>query len=424
MKIKSIHICVMVILSMVTIAGCKKDAPKTDTLAVAPLPDSIMFVNTFDSKSGTTIYLLNAVNGSLSTKYNYPADPATTWSYPVAGNGFLYSLQNNKINAIDMKTGAVKWTDAVDNAAVPVLHDQTFYGVYRDNTTFYVYALDATKSTKEYLWKYQVTGAPSLINYYNGVIYVSQDQTNLIALDANTGVLKWRLSTAYSLAALGDGIIMVGYTAVDASTGTAIGTIKPVAIPPAFGANTSNMISSLQYATKDFYYVTSTHFNNPPGLSKTFLSAIDRTGAEKWRIDYGGGQAVFDSSKYITQTWNNKLVIKKLQNTGAGKYGSSTTEAHQLINPTNGAIILKFDDDNKGATLSSYIANNTVYLHKRFESTLNGLPSTPPAANYLLTIDLLTGKQKWSNDKLVDGYEGAVSSCVYAGGKGFSPLIQ
>ncbi|RYE20808.1 MAG: hypothetical protein EOP45_10480 [Sphingobacteriaceae bacterium] len=428
MKLKMLRINTL-IMSMafviVIIAGCKKEHQKTDPPVVTQLPDSVMFLNTFDSNSGTSIYVLNAITGLLTTKYTYPPEANTTWSYPVAGNGFLYSLQTGKINAINMNTGAVIWTDAISNVSVPVLHDQTFYGVYSENTTsYFVYALDATKPTKEYLWKYQVTIPPLQINYYNGIIYVSLDQMNLTALDAKTGILKWKTGTGYSLATLNEGIIMAGNTILDASSGTQIGTVGSPAIPPAFGTNTVVAQPALQYATKELYFVQNTHYNTPPGLSKLFLSAIDRTGVENWRINYGGGQATYDTSNTITQSWKNKLIVKRFVNTGAGKYGYSTAENYRIIDINTGSVILKFDDDGKGKTVSSYIADNNMYFHKRFVSTLNGLPSTPPPANYLFTINLLTGKQKWSNDKLVESYDGSVSSCVFAGGKGFSPLIQ
>ena len=112
------------VISLITIfTSCKKDNPKTPE--VIQLPETAMFVSTYDSNSGATIYLLNGATGSLTTKYNYPAQANINWTYAVAGNGFLYSLDNNKINAIDMTTGAVVWTDAVDNANVPVLHYYT-----------------------------------------------------------------------------------------------------------------------------------------------------------------------------------------------------------------------------------------------------------------------------------------------------------
>jgi glucose dehydrogenase len=188
-----------------------------------------------------------------------------------------------------------------------------------------------------------------------------------------------------------------------------------------------SQLAVTEYATKDTYFVNTTQFYTPPGFSLSFLSAVDKTtGAEKWRITYGSGQSSYDTTNNVTQAWNNKLLIKKIVFTGAGKYGVNSADSHWLIDINTGLTKLKIDDGNKGLTVANYIVGNTMYFNKRFESTLTGLPfgSTSPPANYFFAIDLSTGKQKWNNDKLFANYTGGVSSCVLVGDKGYSSNIQ
>jgi outer membrane protein assembly factor BamB len=446
MKLKSLHINALlfaIALLIIVIAGCKKENPEkenTDTPVFTQLPDSVMFVSTFDtvttSNLGTTINVLNASTGLLITKYHYPYQPNTKWSYPAAGNGFLYSLENNKINAINMNTGEILWTDTVDNYSVPVLHEDTFYGVYRVNTTSYgVYAMDATKQAKTPLWKYLASGSfdtpfpsgendpplRSIIKYHNGTLYVSIDQLQVVALDAKTGTLKWEISTndnaPYSLAALNNGVIMAGKDVIDAASGTKIYSASPANVPLVPGTQTVQ--AAMEYATSELYFVKTYHFNTP--ASTTFLSAVDRvSGIEKWVIDFGGGFALWDSVNTVEKVWNNHLVVKHGVKSSS-KYGTRTDENFRLLDINNGSIKLKFDDPSLGNDLESFIVNNTLYFHKTVK-TLG--PGNYPTINYLYAIELFTGKQKWNNDKLVEGYSGAVFSCVYAAGKGFSPFIQ
>jgi hypothetical protein len=431
MKVKSMRInaIIIAIAAVITvIAACKKENPQKETApAFTQMPDSAMFVSTFDANSATTIYVLNAATGSVSAQYTYPATPYTTWSYPAAGNGFLYSLENNKINAINMNTGAITWTDAVDNVSIPVLHDNTFYGVYQLNTSSYgVYALDATKPTKDYLWKYPTTGTPSEIKYYKGTLYVMLDQQHLAALDAQTGALKWSIGNGpYALGALNDGVIIAGKTVIDADSGTEMGTVNPPVIPPTYTNNSET--SALSSATSELYYVSTDHFNSSDFTATKYITAINRTtGTTKWQFKYDGGWASsWGITNTITQIWNKNLILKYQANSSS-KYGTTTAESYWIMDGNTGTVKLRFEDAYKGATVSNYIAGNTMYFDKRNVSTLHGLPfgSDFPPANFLFAIDLATGKQKWNNDKLLEGYTGTAYSCVYTGGKGFSPFIQ
>lgn len=436
-----------IIIALITIAsvwaGCKKDNPTEDSPkpyepVTTPLPDLAMFVNTFDSSSGTTTYLLNAATGAMLTKYTYPAQTDNKWCVPVAGNGYLYNITDRKIDAINMNTGIVAWTDEVTSINPPILHNDTFYGVYSNsNDSYGIYALDATKPSKTFLWKYEANKVtqsqyPGNINveikYYNGLLYVAAGYKNIAAIDAKTGVLKWQLNAANyvtnSLIALNDGFVINEDKVFDAASGQQIWVAKPAAIPPTNAGIREQ--AQLAYVTQDTYFVTTIHTPATSGPRKFFLSAVDKvTGNEKWTTNYGGGFSNYDTLNTVTQVWNEQLLVKKLIYTGAGIYGANVEERYLLMDIRTGRINLTLSDTGAGTTSGAYIINNDIYFCKRWESPLHGYfgPVSPPA-NYLFNNDLLSGKQKWNNSKLLEGYQGNTSSCVVVDGKAYSPLIQ
>ncbi|TSJ36496.1 PQQ-like beta-propeller repeat protein [Mucilaginibacter corticis] len=418
MKIK---VLITIITSIVALSACEKERPKERSLGAVPLPDSAVFVTTIDTK-GINIFVLNASNGELNTKYNYPSTPNTTWCYPAAGNGLLYSLEDHQIRAIDPKTGTELWTDAVDNATVPILHEDTFFGF----TGSQLYAMDAIKASAKPLWTYAMAGGPADLRYANGILYVCKDK-HIVALDAKTGAEKWGLSNGpYALGALNSGIIISGLMTIDATSGNELGTVTPPLIP--FKSDEDVSYPTLDYATMELSFVSTRHYG-PSHYGRGYLSAVQKSsGAEKWRRTYGEGIGSYDTTNVVNQIWHNQLLITKTVITGAGKYGYTLAENHWMADMNTGALTLNLNDGGKGITEVGFILNNTLYLQKRSTPTLNGLPSPSPGdytnASFLYAIDLLTGKVKWDASKILEGYDGFVHNCVFAGGKGYGALIQ
>jgi hypothetical protein len=431
--------------TLLAVTSCKKENPAKDDGVKPPvviqLPPSTMFVSTYNSKSGTSIYVLNASTGEVSTKYQYAYDAKAKWSAVAAGNGFLYDISANKVNAIAMNTGKVLWTDSVSSAMAPILHGDTFYGAYAINAgTYGIYALDATKPTKAYLWKTQITGETRpdymtklnpIIKYYNGVVYILMDRGYVTAVDANTGAIKWAISNTsrlvttsnYLFTSINNGLITSFNSIIDVNSGAQIAMATPPVIPP--GPAPGSEVSFTEYAATDTYFIQTRQFDSPPGINRAFLSAVDKmSGAEKWRIAYGGGYVSTDSTNTITEVWNNKLVIRKRLTTSAGKYGSIFSDSHFMADVNTGATSLKIDDGGKGVTIANYIAGNTMFFYKINAPNLTTPFNNQPAVSYLFAIDLSTGKQKWNNDKLVNNVDGSVSTCVFEGGKGYSQDIQ
>ncbi|QJD94633.1 PQQ-binding-like beta-propeller repeat protein [Mucilaginibacter robiniae] len=427
----------IILCILLSLLSCKKDKvvkpdPEKPVSAV-PLPDSVLFVNTVDQTSGATVlFVLNAATGASVTKYTYPADAGTTWSYPVTGNDLLYTLQTHKINAINMATGKLVWTDALNNALTPILHQQTFFGVKQENTTSYeAYALDATRQTNDFLWKYKLPGAPVQLNYYNGVVYVLTDVTHLTALDAKTGTAKWSVAAAapLSLNAINDGAFIAGNTIYNAATGVIIGTAGTINIPLFYGAGTI-VRSQLLYATPTVCYIKTGHYR-PSAYSgydfnQDFLSVVDiASGTEKQRIKFGEGYILVPTTNVITQMWNNKLIISQTHSETAKFYGYLASSRYGILPADLSSELVTFEQEQRGVSSEYLIAGNRIFYFKVYWPASGITPFVPGTPNLFLSVNLLTGQQQWSSDKSFDDTKGpAMSACVYTGGKGFSKYIQ
>jgi len=436
---KKILVYLLALLALTT--GCKKGenpgqqanngiTPPTGATPVV-LPDSVILVSNLyggGSGIGTTIQLINAATGYLVTAYNYPIDPKAVWCLPFFGNGFLYDVENDKINALNINTGAVLWTDSVKNfAALPspaplvssptILHSNTFYGLYAINTfsgAYVLCAVDATKQSNAPLWKYSFTVndyAPS-VTYYNGVIYLLTASTGLTALDAGTGSLKWTISNSspYSLASLNNGFITAGNTIIDAASGNQVTTVSLAVISPAFVQQTA----SSGFATTNMLFVL-TQKENP---AITHLSAINPgNGALKWTVALDS-TAIADISytEYIQQLWNNELIIQSWSATNFTGAGSIYGYGYSAIDINSGQQIWNYE---AGPQASYMIVNNILYTYGNNPGSgaYGEIGANIPPA--LSATDLSAGKQKWTNSKLI-----GTSFCMLSAGKAYSPYIQ
>ncbi|WP_316776535.1 PQQ-binding-like beta-propeller repeat protein [Pedobacter antarcticus] len=408
-----------VLIIMIT-TGCKKNnnisgdqEPGKETNPVVKLPDSTLFVGT-GTMDSTIIYLLNAATGTLVTKYNYPRDAQSTWCVPLVGNGFLYSVEENKINALNINTGAVIWTDSIKSrySFPPVLHNDTFYGVFTNapGLNCVVYGLDATKQSNTFLWQYQLSDYYKSINYYNGIIYISG--SNLTALDAKTGALKWTLNGPYSLSSLNNGIIISGNTFIDANTGTQVGVVSPSLV-----VSNNSQTTSIVYATKSIFFTRVTKFMTP--LTYSQLNAYDvSTGSLKWNINGGGGYLGSDTLKTVYQIWNNQPILKTTLSLSAGKYGSVKTVNYSELDMDTGQLKWSYTAGFGG---QDFTVNNTLYSYGTF--TLN-LAAGIPASSSIVAADLYTGRQKWTKNNLYVPNGGSVAVCLLAGGRGYSVYMQ
>ncbi|MDD2400848.1 MAG: PQQ-binding-like beta-propeller repeat protein [Clostridia bacterium] len=193
---------------------------------------------------GTEKSLVAVKDGSI--KWNVPLD------YPVYGAPTLYEAKNmlyvgtSKVLAVSVSDGTIKWNYKRENVGI-------------------------------------FTCVPLLIEKYNLVVMVSQlissqDQYRLLALDADSGVLRWELpmiTMCSPCASHDEETIYLGeennkFYAISASNGAVKWTY------PARGRVRANPCVA---SDGTIYFVDAP--DNPP--SAIALVALDANGAEKWR---------------------------------------------------------------------------------------------------------------------------------------------
>jgi outer membrane protein assembly factor BamB len=143
--------------------------------------------------------------GSLEVAWTKDVDATTRYgsfaSMPIIvdGTAYLQDLASN-VTAVDVATGATKWTRAFDEPVIGpngLNHTKgTLYGVTRSS----VFALDAADGTER--WRVQpvtgapLTGAPAV---HDGRVYagtITRAGGGLVfALDARTGATRWTFNT-------------------------------------------------------------------------------------------------------------------------------------------------------------------------------------------------------------------------------------
>jgi eukaryotic-like serine/threonine-protein kinase len=171
-------------------------------------------------------------------------------SSPAIDKGTLYvGSSDHFLYAIDLATGTLKWkfkTDSRITSSPAVSAGLVYFGSFDD----YFYAVDA--STGQLNWKVHSGGErrfagthlhgalpaaetmPDPFDFFlsspvvwNGVVYFGSGDTNIYALDAASGSLKWKFKTGgvvHASPAIFDGTLFVGswdsyFYALDATTG-------------------------------------------------------------------------------------------------------------------------------------------------------------------------------------------------------------
>ncbi len=167
-----------------------------------------------------------------------PGSPPPRLSSPVVVSGVVYvGATDHNVYAIDAGSGEKKWTfqtgSSVNSSATVI--DGVVYVSSQDGN---VYAIDAQSGEKK--WAFQagnsassspggpppppVSSSPTVVG---GVVYVGSLDTNVYAIDAQSGQKKWSFQTGFfvvSSPAVADGVVYVGsfdhnVYAIDARSG-------------------------------------------------------------------------------------------------------------------------------------------------------------------------------------------------------------
>lgn len=145
-------------------------------------------------KSG--LHALDAATGTL--KWHQP-DIGISESSPAMADGFLYAgSEFNGFMAFDTQTGAIKWTFAsglITNSAPTVANGIVYVGAsaltHTNNDK--LYAIDAKTGAKK--WEFKTPdGGPDYSSpiVANGIVYIGAGST-LYAIDASSGTKKWEV---------------------------------------------------------------------------------------------------------------------------------------------------------------------------------------------------------------------------------------
>jgi outer membrane protein assembly factor BamB len=195
------------------------------------------------------IYDSVAVPKFTEIKWKF-ATHGQVYSSPALVNGVVYIGSNDHfLYAIDAQTGTQKWkfkTGSRVASSPAVIGGTVYFGSF--DSIFY--ALDAASGQLK--WKFQTAGErryigthlhgsepaaepmPDPFDFYlssptiaNGLVYFGSGDTNVYALDAATGSLKWKFKTGdvvHASPAVADGAVFIGswdsyFYALDATTG-------------------------------------------------------------------------------------------------------------------------------------------------------------------------------------------------------------
>ncbi|WIG58427.1 MAG: hypothetical protein OJF49_001173 [Ktedonobacterales bacterium] len=179
----------------------------------------------------STLYALNAHNGTKIWTVDLPADDNGIDSGALLVNGVIYIFsQTGRLYTFRAKDGSQVWNDVVDATAYLLDHasgpavdgDSVFIGSLDHN----IYALNAKDGSQRWkvLTRGPVISTPAVVN---GTVYIGSGDNYVYALNTKDGSVRWKYLTGEAVnssPAVVDGVVYVAsddhylYT-LDAETG-------------------------------------------------------------------------------------------------------------------------------------------------------------------------------------------------------------
>jgi eukaryotic-like serine/threonine-protein kinase len=172
--------------------------------------------------SRTTLWALNATDGSLLWKFHRGAVSWPTTGAPAVAGGLVYVGLGSSTQfwALDINTGRVSWAfDTLDRiTSTPVVDSAT---VYIATWHGVIFALDRLSGKKRWLYSLNsskvgqsvVDGVGGSMALANGHLYVGDYRGSVLCLSAWRGTLAWRYSTGaqvLSTPVIAAGLVYVG----------------------------------------------------------------------------------------------------------------------------------------------------------------------------------------------------------------------
>ena len=221
---------------------------------------------------GSSDHFLYAVNRSDGAeKWKFKTEGRITSSPAISGGIVYFTCYDGNAYAVDASAGTQKWKFALPGErrfAATHLHGATPIGeTMPDPFDFYL----------------------SSPNVVDGIVYFGSGDTNIYALDAASGQLKWKFKTGdviHASPAIADGKLYVGswdsyFYALDAKTGNEIWRFKTGEDPDIH--NQVGIQSSAAVADGIVYF----------GCRDSNFYALDAaTGKERWRFNNKGSWVI------------------------------------------------------------------------------------------------------------------------------------
>jgi len=307
-------------------------------------------------------------------------------SSPAIADGSLYvGSSDHFLYALDASNGALRWkfkTAGRITSSPAVSAGLVYFGSFDSN----FYAVDA--ATGQLKWKFATAGErrfaakhlhgaepaaetmPDPFDFYlsspvvaSGAVYFGSGDTNIYALDAATGVLKWKFKTGdvvHSSPALSDGTLFAGswdsnFYALDAATGKEKWRFKTGEDPDIH--NQVGIQSSAAVANGVVYF----------GCRDSKFYAVDAaTGKQLWFFSNKGSWVIASPA-----------VIE-----GRVYFATSDSGLIHALDAKSGAPLFSADNKHWPMFSSPAIAGDTLYIGSH--------------EGKLLAIDLKTQKFAWT----------------------------
>ena len=310
------------------------------------------------------------------------------FSSPAVAGGTVYFGSNDHfLRAVDLETGAEKWKFETGSRipSSPAAANGLVYFLSYDSN---FYALDATTGALK--WKFRTEGErrfaakhihgiepasetmPDPFDFFlsspavsNGVVYFGSSDSNLYALDAATGAVKWKFKTGdvvHCSPAVWGGTIFVGswdtfLYALDAATGKEKWRFKTGEDHAIY--NQVGIQASPAVADGVVYF----------GCRDSNFYALDATsGKQLWSFSNKG-------------SW---VISSAANRDGKVYFATSDTGLFHAVDARSGALLFSVDFNHWPMFSSPAIAGNMLYLGSH--------------QGRLLAIDLAAQKLAWSFD--------------------------
>jgi eukaryotic-like serine/threonine-protein kinase len=198
----------------------------------------------------TGVYAGPGISQAPKIKWQFHTGGAVISSPVISGGVLFVGSSDHSFYALDAESGALKWKFKAEGritSSAAVSAGLVLFGSYDGN----FYALDAASGKVR--WKFKTEGErrfegkhlhgsqpvaelmPDPFDFYlsspvvfGGAVYFGSGDTNIYALDLESGKLKWKFKTGdvvHASPAIADGVLFVGswdsyFYALDAATGT------------------------------------------------------------------------------------------------------------------------------------------------------------------------------------------------------------